>query len=40
VDETHGGIVKGASHNLNGDAEEVVKDLVGRVVGFVEGLEG
>jgi hypothetical protein len=31
--------VQGAHHNLNGDPEDVVRDLVGRVVGFVEGLE-
>lgn len=38
VDEVHGGIVQGGHHNLDGDPEEVVGDLVKRVVGFVEGL--
>jgi pimeloyl-ACP methyl ester carboxylesterase len=39
VDDVNGGVVEGAHHNLNGDPEEVVKDLVKRVVGFVEGLQ-
>jgi pimeloyl-ACP methyl ester carboxylesterase len=39
VDDKNGGVVEGAHHNLNGDPEEVVQDLVKRVVGFVEGLE-
>lgn len=39
VDEVHGGIVKGAHHNLDGDPEEVVTDLVDRVVGYLGGLE-
>ncbi|KAF9739586.1 hypothetical protein PMIN06_006970 [Paraphaeosphaeria minitans] len=38
VDEVNGGVVQGATHNLNDDAEEIVQDLVGRVVSFVEGL--
>lgn len=38
VDEVHGGVVEGGHHNLDGDPDEVVGDLVGRVVGFVEGL--
>lgn len=38
VDEVHGGVVEGGHHNLDGDPEEVVGDLVKRVVGFVEGL--
>ncbi|KAF2628349.1 DUF1749-domain-containing protein [Macroventuria anomochaeta] len=38
VDESNGGVVEGGHHNLNGDPEEVVGDLVKRVVGFVEGL--
>jgi pimeloyl-ACP methyl ester carboxylesterase len=38
VDSQNGGVVPGAHHNLNGDPEEVVADLVKRVVGFVEGL--
>lgn len=33
------GVVEGASHNLKGNPEEVVNDLVGRVKGFLEGLE-
>jgi hypothetical protein len=40
VDEAHGGVVEGGHHNLDGDPEEVVGDLVKRVVGFVEGLDG
>jgi hypothetical protein len=40
VDEVHGGIVEGGHHNLDGDPEEVVGDLVKRVVGFVDGLDG
>jgi pimeloyl-ACP methyl ester carboxylesterase len=39
VDETHGGIVEGASHNLNDDPEAVVQDLVRRVLGFVSWVE-
>jgi hypothetical protein len=39
VDSAHGGVVRSASHNLNGNPEEVVNDLVKRVVGFLEGLE-
>jgi pimeloyl-ACP methyl ester carboxylesterase len=39
VDDTNGGVVEGAHHNLNGDPDEVVQDLVKRVVGFVEGVE-
>jgi pimeloyl-ACP methyl ester carboxylesterase len=39
VDDVNGGVVEGAHHNLNGDPEEVVQNLVKRVVGFVEGLE-
>ncbi|KAF2452036.1 DUF1749-domain-containing protein [Karstenula rhodostoma CBS 690.94] len=38
VDEVNGGVIEEATHNLNDDAEEVVQDLVGRVVRFVEGL--
>ncbi|UPX17551.1 uncharacterized protein EKO05_0007900 [Ascochyta rabiei] len=40
VDQVHGGVVEGGHHNLDGDPEEVVGDLVRRVVGFVEGLKG
>ncbi|KAF2643997.1 DUF1749-domain-containing protein [Massarina eburnea CBS 473.64] len=39
VDEVNGGVIPGASHNLNRDPESVVQDLVGRVVRFVQGLE-
>jgi pimeloyl-ACP methyl ester carboxylesterase len=39
ADDKNGGVVDGAHHNLNGDPEEVVQDLVKRVCGFVEGLE-
>lgn len=38
VDEVNGGVVERGHHNLDGDPEEVVGDLVKRVVGFVEGL--
>ncbi|KAF3034536.1 hypothetical protein E8E11_001159 [Didymella keratinophila] len=38
VDEVHGGVVEGGHHNLDGDPEEVVGDLVKRVVEFVDGL--
>ncbi|KAJ8111771.1 hypothetical protein OPT61_g5714 [Boeremia exigua] len=38
VDELHGGVVEGGHHNLDGDPEEVVADLVQRVVGFLGGL--
>lgn len=44
VDEVNGGIVEGGHHNLDGDPEEVVRDLVQRVLGFLggsgEGKEG
>jgi pimeloyl-ACP methyl ester carboxylesterase len=39
VDEVNGGVVQGAHHNLDGDPEEVVTDLVCRVVRFLAGLE-
>ena len=39
VDDVNGGLVEGGHHNLNGDPEEVVQDLVKRVVGFVSGLD-
>ncbi|KAL1592766.1 hypothetical protein SLS60_011182 [Paraconiothyrium brasiliense] len=38
VDEVNGGVIKGATHNLNDDPEDVVQELVGRVVRFVGGL--
>ncbi|KAF9692961.1 hypothetical protein EKO04_009277 [Ascochyta lentis] len=40
VDQVHGGVVEGGHHNFDGDPDEVVADLVRRVVGFVEGLGG
>lgn len=39
VDDEDGGVVPGAHHNLDGDPEEVVQDLVKRVCGFLAGLE-
>jgi pimeloyl-ACP methyl ester carboxylesterase len=39
VDDEDGGVVPGAHHNLDGDPEEVVQDLVKRVCGFLTGLE-
>lgn len=39
VDDRNGGVVRGAHHNLNDDPEDVVQDLVARVVRFVQGLE-
>lgn len=36
VDEVHGGIVAGASHNLNDDADGVVQNLCSRVNGFLK----
>jgi len=39
VDDTHGGIVKGATHNLDDDREEVVLDLVTRVSEFLKGVQ-
>ena len=38
VDEKQSGVVAGASHNLAGNPEEIVNDLVTRVVGFLGGL--
>jgi alpha-beta hydrolase superfamily lysophospholipase len=38
VDEKASGIVEGATHNLNGDSEEVVERLVTRVNTFLESL--
>jgi len=38
VDEGYSGIVKGATHNLAKDQEEVVLGLVGSVLGFLTGL--
>jgi pimeloyl-ACP methyl ester carboxylesterase len=39
VDVTHGGVIKHAHHNLDEDLDEVVQDLVTRVLGFLEGIE-
>ena len=38
VDEEHSGIVENATHNLTGDAEKIVADLVKRVLGFLAAL--
>ncbi|KAK8241902.1 hypothetical protein HDK77DRAFT_446008 [Phyllosticta capitalensis] len=40
VDEVNGGIVPGASHNLQKSSEDVVKDLIKRVDGFLGKVEG
>lgn len=39
VDGRNGGIVEGASHNLNGQSAEIVGDLVRRVAGFLGKVE-
>lgn len=39
IDDTNGGIVTGASHNLNANPDNVVQDLVRRVLGFVDRLD-
>ena len=39
IDEQNGGVVPGASHNLNGNPDSVVQDLVGRVLAFVGRLD-
>jgi hypothetical protein len=39
VDDRHSGIVEGATHNLKGDPEEVVKDLIARVTAFLKRIE-
>jgi hypothetical protein len=38
VDEENSGVVKSASHNLAGNPEDIVQDLVMRVVRFLNGL--
>jgi len=38
IDEEFSGVIEGASHNLAGNKEEVVQDLVRRVLGFLNGL--
>lgn len=39
VDDEDGGVIPGAHHNLEGDPDQVVQDLVNRVCGFIAGLE-
>lgn len=39
VDDVNGGVVEGAHHNLVGDPDEVVQDLVKRVVNFLARIE-
>jgi pimeloyl-ACP methyl ester carboxylesterase len=39
VDDENGGIVQGATHNLEGNREEVVRDLCRRVCGFLRRVE-
>ena len=39
VDGINGGVVEGASHNLNGQSDEIILDLVRRVHGFVTRIE-
>lgn len=39
VDEVYGGVVPGASHNLNGCPEEVVQDVIRRVLGFIQRID-
>ncbi|KAI9864304.1 MAG: hypothetical protein M1813_003224 [Trichoglossum hirsutum] len=39
VDEGHSGILEGATHTLAENSEEVVEEFVGRVAGFLKGLE-
>ena len=39
VDGVNGGVVEGASHNLNNQSGEIVGDLVRRVTGFITRLE-
>lgn len=38
VDTKNGGVIPEAHHNLNDDPDEVRRDLVGRVLRFIEGL--
>lgn len=38
VDEQNGGVIDGANHNLNDVEDDIVQELVGRVVRFVEVL--
>ena len=39
IDEMNSGIIAGASHNLNGNPDEVVQDLIRRVTGFIQRLD-
>jgi alpha-beta hydrolase superfamily lysophospholipase len=39
IDDRNGGVVLGASHNLNGNPDSVVQDLVHRVLGFIRRLD-
>ena len=39
IDDKNGGVVPDASHNLNGNPDSVVQDLVQRVLGFVGRLD-
>ena len=39
VDEQYGGVVPGATHNLNGDPDAVVQDLLRRVAGYIGRLD-
>jgi len=39
VDDTNGGVIPRATHNLNENPDDVVGDLIGRVNGFVRRLE-
>lgn len=38
IDEMNSGVVVGATHNLTGNPEPIVQDLVRRVMGFLEGI--
>lgn len=38
VDETHSGVIEGATHDLGKDPEEVISELVRRVLGFLDAL--
>lgn len=39
IDEANGGVVEGATHNLEGDGDEIVRKLVAKVIGFVNRLD-
>ncbi|KAK4500231.1 hypothetical protein PRZ48_008418 [Zasmidium cellare] len=40
IDDKNGGIIPDASHNLNGNPDSVVQDLVTRVVNFIDRIDG